>query len=661
MKLKSQFVLAFSLFALIPALTVGIITKVIVGDEGIKDAQDNGTQLLELAQGGTESIMDMAVRINNQSSSEVVFKLYLEGSALVEDSVIANRLKELVATYKIFDNALITDTDGIVIGSDDDSMIGTDCNALWPDTMSEVKSTGQQVISKATKNVISGNVMLIMVTPIKDGNNLQGYFLSALNVKEIYNKVIAKAKLFDTGYIYVVEPDGTMLMHPNSDLLLDKKAFNDLPIADEVKESQHGNGLYTFEGTERYYTFDTDSNGWSYVAVMPKEEVESLIDFIVKLLMIVMGVVVVVAPLISVFIANGMIKPIKKVSSGIALLANGDFSKKIDVNKKNELGQMATELNKTAGSLAGAVSGVKSTSLLMGNQSHDLSKMSNEITQVINEMNESIDTINSGSTAQAEDIQETLEMLISLENEINEIADNLNLVAESAVNAQGEASAGEKIVNTLVGAIGDIRETFRQFSKKITDLGITVSEISNITNTINDIASQTNLLALNASIEAARAGEMGKGFAVVAEEVGSLAEQSKKSAEEIGLLIHNVSQETAGVVKDSSHVDELLEEQSKIVEDVLGAFEATMESIQVAEPKIKKTFSSLDIAEKAGHSVREKAESIAASAEEVVASTERIAATSQELLAMSENVSSNAEKTDQVADELNRTMSAFQC
>ena len=53
---------------------------------------------------------------------------------------------------------------------------------------------------------------------------------------------------------------------------------------------------------------------------------------------------------------------------------------------------------------------------------------------------------------------------------------------------------------------------------------------------IDQIASQTNLLALNAAIEAARAGTHGRGFAVVAEEVRTLAEESRRAAEEIGEL-----------------------------------------------------------------------------------------------------------------------------
>ena len=74
------------------------------------------------------------------------------------------------------------------------------------------------------------------------------------------------------------------------------------------------------------------------------------------------------------------------------------------------------------------------------------------------------------------------------------------------------------------------------------DINEASKSVSNIMETINDIATQTNLVALNAAIEAARAGEQGKGFAVVAEEVRKFVAQSEEAVKETSVIVNNSMQ-----------------------------------------------------------------------------------------------------------------------
>jgi methyl-accepting chemotaxis protein len=85
----------------------------------------------------------------------------------------------------------------------------------------------------------------------------------------------------------------------------------------------------------------------------------------------------------------------------------------------------------------------------------------------------------------------------------------------------------------MSGVLGQALDATDRSSHALADLNVKAGAINRLSGQIDGIAKQTNLLALNAAIEAARAGETGRGFAVVADEVRTLADQSKKAAEEI--------------------------------------------------------------------------------------------------------------------------------
>lgn len=84
----------------------------------------------------------------------------------------------------------------------------------------------------------------------------------------------------------------------------------------------------------------------------------------------------------------------------------------------------------------------------------------------------------------------------------------------------------------------------RQVAQQIIQLSDQTRQISTINSLVGELANQTNMLALNASVEAVRAGEHGQGFAVVAAEIRKLADESKRSAQRIAVLVGDIQQLT---------------------------------------------------------------------------------------------------------------------
>lgn len=93
---------------------------------------------------------------------------------------------------------------------------------------------------------------------------------------------------------------------------------------------------------------------------------------------------------------------------------------------------------------------------------------------------------------------------------------------------------GDALVSA--GAIRDISDEYA--AKELHQLNLKHTEqnmlkISDIAETVNQVAMQLTILSMNAAIEAARAGQAGRGFAVVAVEVKNLADHTNKAMNEI--------------------------------------------------------------------------------------------------------------------------------
>jgi twitching motility protein PilJ len=165
-----------------------------------------------------------------------------------------------------------------------------------------------------------------------------------------------------------------------------------------------------------------------------------------------------------------------------------------------------------------------------------------------NDMLGATDQMASGAEKQAREATTVSREVETMSRSVQLVASN----AASAANAAGQtldaATRGEGAVRDSLAGMQRIRNEVQVISKRIKSLGDRSLEISEIVDTIEEIASHTNLLALNAAIEAAGAGEAGVRFAVVADEIRKLAERAAKATKDIAARIRAVQAETQEAV-----------------------------------------------------------------------------------------------------------------
>ncbi len=214
-------------------------------------------------------------------------------------------------------------------------------------------------------------------------------------------------------------------------------------------------------------------------------------------------------------------------------VSQGDLTKRGEVTS-DVLGNVVDAINLMVAEIAAIIADVRVAAM--------------QVSVSANQMTGSTGRMAQGAQDQAREAARVASAVSALTQLVRQVAESAQSSAAAAREALDAAQRGDAAVRDSLLGMQRIRGEVQAISKKIKSLGDRSMEISEIVNTIEDIASQTNLVALNAAIEAAGAGEAGLRFAVVADEVRKLAERSAKATKDIAVLIKNVQTDTQEAV-----------------------------------------------------------------------------------------------------------------
>lgn len=219
--------------------------------------------------------------------------------------------------------------------------------------------------------------------------------------------------------------------------------------------------------------------------------------------------------------------PARQLQTTMLEISNtGDFTRRVVVGSKDEIGQTASAFNDLIGNLQNTFRELHEGIEKVAESSHFLLTSSQQVAN---------SSANQSEAASA--MSATVEEVTVSISHVSEGASEALVISRNSGNFSEQ---GGEIIYHAAEEMKRISGTVRKSSLSIKDLEEQSNQISFIVRVIKEIADQTNLLALNAAIEAARAGEQGRGFAVVADEVRNLANRTTKAIAEIKQLISNI-------------------------------------------------------------------------------------------------------------------------
>jgi methyl-accepting chemotaxis protein len=324
------------------------------------------------------------------------------------------------------------------------------------------------------------------------------------------------------------------------------------------------------------FTIGNSDKTWAIMMAVTEDYMMKQVREMQKFTIILAVIAIAVSAIIVFYVLSRTVKPIVNVAETLKDIAQGegDLTRSVNVNSKDEVGELAKYFNQTLEKIKNLVIIIKKEAEKLSDIGNDLSSNMTETAAAVNEITANIQSIKQRVINQSASVTETNATMEQVTGNINKL--NGHVENQSNYVSQASAAIEEMVANiasvtdTLVKNAANVhtlqdaseigRGGLQEVASDIQEIARESEGLLEINSVMENIASQTNLLSMNAAIEAAHAGEAGKGFAVVADEIRKLAESSSEQSKTIGNVLKKI--------KDA--IDKI----TKSTENVLNKFEA---------------------------------------------------------------------------------------
>ncbi|WP_179884847.1 methyl-accepting chemotaxis protein [Bacillus sp. AFS015802] len=492
---------------------------------------------------------------------------------------------------------------------------------------------------------------------IVSDNKVVGVLGVDINLTKLTNRV-SKMEIGYNGYPFLIGLDGTAIVHPTKR----GEDLSTLPFISKMLKSEKESDTirYELEGDKKVLVYSTvPKTNWKVGSAYNMEDLIQSSKDIERLLLITALIALVIMLIMVVIVANMMTKPIKQLQKTVTDVSSGDLSIQSTINKKDETGLLASDLNKMIVNMKDTIKVVQASIYNVRESAEGLSAVSEETNASSEEMAKAVSEIASGASQSAADSDRANLQTEQLGARIDGVYEKSKAMSELAGKADVMNQSGLNQVKELENAYHSSSEYISSMEKVILSLEAKVKTIESVMGTITEISSQTNLLALNASIEAARAGEHGKGFAVVAEEVRKLADQSVKATEEVKRTIVEIQQGSHQAVDEMVKTKETFEVQNDVIQKTNHVFDQTSQLMKSMQREIENMYNEVGQINLEKDEVVNVIQMMAATAEETAASCEEMSASTEEQVRAVQSVTEAAERLTDLSQELQASIERF--
>lgn len=523
------------------------------------------------------------------------------------------------------------------------------------DYFQKCKTEGKTVISDPVRSADKSYMYFAIAAPVMKDGKFGGIVCAHMNGQAL-SEIVSNINI-GSGNAAVLDSEGNTIAYADYPTVLEayntqKEAKSDSKLEDlaaieaDMCKGNSGFASYYYGGVNKFMAYAPvpNTNGWSMdVSVVQKEFIQSTYNAI--LVVIILAVVMlIVASILVIRLANSISSPIRKCVGRIESLAEGDLKSPVEeVQTKDETRTLANATKALVQGINQMISDVDYQLLEMSKGNfrvstnakesyvgdfsallESMTKIRERLNNVLLQINQSADQVASGSDQVSSGAQALSQGATEQASSVEELAATINEISMHVGDNAKNAQQASQIAEQMGGEMQVGNEKMKDMMQAMDQIKSSSQEISKIIKTIEDIAFQTNILALNAAVEAARAGEAGKGFAVVADEVRNLASKSAEASKNTATLIED---SVLAVENGTSIADETSEAMRAIVDEA----KIVTESIEkIAQASLEQSDSLAQVTQGIDQ-ISSVVQTNSATAEESAAASEELSGQSQVL------------------------------
>jgi len=471
--------------------------------------------------------------------------------------------------------------------------------------------------------------------------------LGTEKAKELAFQSVAALRYGKNGYFWINDMDHNLVMHPIKTGIIGKNMADsrDASGKHHWREmvnvvSKQGEGFveYTYKGPQFKtpkekvsYVKGQKEWGWVVGSGIYLSDVQEIFMAIVTESLALVLLVLTFTIFACWFIVRDITTPIHSMLDAVKTLSSGDMTHFIDLNRRDEIGQLSAELNNMTSSLRRLLVNVDTAVSSLTNHT---SEMRHNTLQTCEGMDRQFGEVNQLAAAMEE-----------MTSTIQEVANNAQTTSGATQQATHQTETSQHDVQRSVHEIQELSGSVESANTVMNELNRHTSKIGDVVSVIREISEQTNLLALNAAIEAARAGEAGRGFAVVADEVRSLASRTQSSTGEIEDIIEQLQKKSA-TANDSMQFSQQKAQQNAVLVEQTGSNIATI-------------VEHINCVNDMSNQIATAAEQQSLVAAEISNSLTGIRDISENVVSHAHEITQNSEQVDSMARELGSRIATF--